>query len=92
MPTIRNKKPKIGRNEICPICKSGLKFKHCHGDWTKLKRCEGLIWPLNKIVMNKLIKKELKHRAANKEKHGVCVGKKTGRHTVYDGGFTNKYY
>lgn len=22
---------KIGRNESCPLCKSGKKYKHCHG-------------------------------------------------------------
>ena len=22
-------KPKIGRNQICPLCNSGKKFKHC---------------------------------------------------------------
>jgi len=26
--------PKIGRNSLCP-CKSGLKYKHCHGDAMK---------------------------------------------------------
>jgi hypothetical protein len=27
-----------GRNELCP-CKSGLKFKKCHGDTVKITEC-----------------------------------------------------
>ena len=26
---LRRDKVKIGRNQICPLCKSGKKFKHC---------------------------------------------------------------
>lgn len=30
--------PKTGRNQPCP-CKSGLKYKHCHGDLCKQQIC-----------------------------------------------------
>ncbi len=30
-PNRRNDGTKIGRNEMCPYCKSGLKFKRCCG-------------------------------------------------------------
>lgn len=38
----------VGRNEPCP-CKSGLKFKHCHGDALKQEVCnrvanEKMVW------------------------------------------------
>ncbi len=32
-------KHKVGRNELCP-CKSGLKYKSCHGDAVKLILCK----------------------------------------------------
>lgn len=28
---IRNTRRKVGRNESCPFCTSGKKFKSCHG-------------------------------------------------------------
>lgn len=28
---IKNTRRKVGRNESCPFCASGKKFKHCHG-------------------------------------------------------------
>jgi len=33
-----NKDTLPGRNEPCP-CRSGLKYKHCHGDLIKQKEC-----------------------------------------------------
>ncbi|HDY89741.1 MAG TPA: hypothetical protein ENH82_16705 [bacterium] len=33
---LKNREP--GRNEPCP-CKSGLKYKHCHGDLLKREVC-----------------------------------------------------
>ena len=35
-------KTKVSRNEPCP-CKSGLKFKHCHGDRGKRCVCEAVM-------------------------------------------------
>ena len=47
--------PKPGRNDLCP-CKSGLKYKYCHGDESKKAVC-------NRIVM------EIMLRMIMREKH-----------------------
>lgn len=36
---IKFKGPIPGRNDLCP-CKSGLKFKYCHGDPGKMAACD----------------------------------------------------
>ena len=40
--TVRPKGTEPGRNDPCP-CKSGLKFKHCHGDKLKQAICNRLV-------------------------------------------------
>lgn len=37
----------VGRNELCP-CKSGLKYKHCHGDAMKKGVC-------NRVANEKMV-------------------------------------
>ena len=42
---------KVGRNEKCPFCKSGKKFKNCHGS----QRSEIRSQRSEKIINNQLI-------------------------------------
>ncbi len=50
-------KIQAGRNELCP-CKSGLKYKHCHGDTVKAQLCNKMV----NLYMLKLIADERKNR------------------------------
>lgn len=45
---LKGNKQKPGRNEPCP-CKSGLKFKYCHGDALKKEVC-------NQVANEKMVR------------------------------------
>ena len=48
-----------GRNEPCP-CKSGLKFKHCHGDPVKRMICERVMAEhMIRLIIQEQLKKGL---------------------------------
>ena len=58
MPQLTSK-TKVGRNDLCP-CKSGLKFKHCHGDSTKRMICERVMAEaMIRLIIQEQIKKGL---------------------------------
>jgi len=59
---------KTGRNEMCP-CGSGLKFKYCHGDSTKLEACSyAAKYRMAELIVEEKIKRGLVC------KHGVPKG------------------
>jgi len=61
---------KIGRNKPCP-CKSGLKFKNCHGGIAKITLCKQAANEcMIKLIFQEKIKKNLIC------KHGVPTGQK----------------
>lgn len=49
-------KNKTGRNEPCP-CKSGLKYKYCHGDVAKLEACKEV---MNRHMADLIIEEKIK--------------------------------
>jgi hypothetical protein len=54
---------KIGRNDLCP-CKSGLKYKKCHGDPVKTQQAKS-VPEFNKLVKderNRMIGREIKKK------------------------------
>lgn len=59
---------KIGRNEPCP-CKSGLKYKFCHGDPTKIEVVEHA----SDVIMTNMIQQECIKKGLIC-KHGVAKG------------------
>lgn len=64
----RNKS--VGRNELCP-CKSGLKFKICHGDRVKQMLCNQAA---NERMVELIIREKIKKGLICK--HGVPAGEK----------------
>ena len=69
-----------GRNELCK-CKSGLKFKYCHGDPEKKMLCErGMAEIMFRLVMRekckrKLITEEEYQTFLNKNKSNIVTDK-----------------
>jgi len=61
---------KIGRNELCP-CKSGLKYKYCHGDRNKILLCGAVAKKAANECMLNLIHKEKVKRGLICE-HGIA--------------------
>ena len=60
--------PKIGRNSLCP-CKSGLKYKHCHGDVVKEQLAKhAMNYRMAELIVEEKIKRGLIC------KHGVTKG------------------
>jgi hypothetical protein len=50
-------KTRVGRNQPCP-CKSGLKFKHCHGDPGKRAVCERVMAEtMVRLIIQEKVKK-----------------------------------
>jgi len=50
-------KTKVGRNDPCP-CKSGLKFKQCHGDAVKQMLCNRVA---NEHMVHLIREEQIKH-------------------------------
>lgn len=60
--------PKTGRNDPCP-CKSGLKYKHCHGDIVKEQLAKhAMNYRMAELIVEEKIKRGLIC------KHGVVEG------------------
>jgi len=60
--------PKTGRNDLCP-CKSGLKFKYCHGDVVKVDLARhAMNYRMAELIVEEKIKRGLIC------KHGVTKG------------------
>ena len=57
--------PAPGRNDPCP-CKSGLKFKFCHGDPGKMAACDRVAFEHMSLL---IIKEQHKHKIISDEQY-----------------------
>ncbi len=65
---------KPGRNELCP-CKSGLKYKACHGDFVKIQQVNHAAnVAMNHLIQNERVKKGIicKHGTLRTEHCKAC--------------------
>ena len=68
-------KVEVGRNEPCP-CKSGLRYKHCHGDVAKQILCKQAA----NEKMVELIGIEVRKKTKGRYKQAVSKLKRKGKH------------
>jgi hypothetical protein len=68
---IKFKGPAPGRNDLCP-CKSGLKFKFCHGDPGKAAVCDRVAFEHMSLL---IIKEQHKHKIISDEQYKAFMEK-----------------
>lgn len=62
---IKFKGPVPGRNDLCP-CKSGLKFKYCHGNSGKMAACDRVAFEHMSLL---IIKEQHKRKIISDEQY-----------------------